>query len=269
MNSLSLLLRTIPTWATVAERQPTATLVTATPPLEGGRRPKTYMLELRPSKHGGVSVFEQGDNKLLPTFCLERHINPDGSFCVFYGSEEKIPDTDSAELWWSHLARFLDFQMFAEKNRLWPLRSGLTHAEAADEQIAMENLAAPLGWEDEILEGVFRHRGWLAENLPRVSKDMRRVLNSRTPCPRGCRWKHKLLRKQSCTETNCNSGCNRLHKPILRAECPNRQSIEKIVLHEHRRKWIEGQIVKDLHQKGRKCCGTMKNCPLRDFDNQT
>lgn len=266
MNSLALLIRSSPNWVEVQEQSFDAAGIVATPPLQGGKQPKTFFLRLRPSSRGGVAVYEQASSRQCPGFCPERHINPDSSFCVFYGSEERISDTGCAETWWSHLAQFLECQVFAEKRGVWPLRSGLSHGDAADHQIAMENIADNHGWGDEILEGIFRRRGWLADRLPPASKDKKMVLNSRTPCPRGCRWKHKLLRKRSCQIEACFVGCGRQHKPILRADCPNRRSVEDIVLHEHKRRKIEQDAIKHFFQKGHRCCGTMQHCPLRDLE---
>lgn len=98
------------------------------------------------------------------------------------------------------------------------------------------------------------------DDITRVSKTHDRVLNARTPCPRGCKWKHKLLRQEICTMEGCHSDCKKQHKPILRADCPNRDVIEKLVLHEHRRQEIEARIVDELVQEGNRCCGTMKIC---------
>ena len=135
----------------------------------------------------------------------------------------------------------------------------VVRVNGADE---METLAKPMGWEEDLWLAMFRGKGWLADRLPRISRDRRQVLNVRTPCPRGCRWKHRLLRKKSCVADKCSSGCNRLHKPVLRAECPNKDVIEELVLREHERRRIESEIVDILKRDGRKCCGSMKSCPL-------
>jgi hypothetical protein len=91
------------------------------------------------------------------------------------------------------------------------------------------------------------------------------VLNVRMPCPRGCTWKHKLRRKNSCVVDACYSDCAKKHKPVLRTECPNRKVIEGIILHEHNRRKIEARIINDLHSEGKRCCGTMDRCPLRTW----
>ncbi|SFA88899.1 hypothetical protein SAMN05421688_1502 [Poseidonocella pacifica] len=263
MNAVQQLLRSVPEWVSIKERQQEMATVLASPPGLGGSFPGGFWLMLEVSEHGGVAVSEVQDQRQLPEFCLERHINPDSTFCVFFRSEHPLEDTEAAKTWWSYLAVYLANQVYAKKRGIWPLGSGLSHGDAAHIQIKMEALAEPLGWKDDLWNAIFRGKGWLAEQLPRISKQRDRVVNARSPCPRGCTWKHKLLRKASCYVTSCDAGCNRAHKPILRAECPNRKVIEDLVLNEHERQRIETRIVDSLKVERRVCCGTMKRCPLR------
>jgi len=264
MNSLRLLLENCPIWVEIQRKSRDRATIVVAPPLAGSVDPVRYCLELALTDKGGVSVREPSEHRRFPEFCMERHINPGGTFCLEYGSEDRLGGVDAANRWWSSLETFLHNQEYAAKRRKWPLAAGLSHGEAALEQLAMEELAKPLGWTDELLGGMFRGRGWLAEKLPRATKKLDRVVNARTPCPRGCTWKHKSLRKNSCDMDSCEIGCRKQHKPILRANCPNRRAIEEIVLREHRRRAIEAAITTDLKQKKTKCCGTMRNCPLQD-----
>ncbi len=268
MSSFDLILKNTPNWATVDTSRSDFARISASPPLEGGKPQTTFRLELRISASGGIKAFEQSDCRQWPGFCLERHINSDGSFCVFYRSENRIEDDEQATLWWSHLCSYINNQVFADRFKVWPQGAGLSHGEAAVEQVAMEMLAEPLGWKEELWQGMFRRSGWLAEKLPRVSKDKAIVLNSRSPCPRGCTRKHKGLRKHSCVSLECIPGCRKEHKPILRAECPHREPIEQIILHEHRRQMIEADIVQDLYRDGHRCCQSMKHCPLRGLQEK-
>lgn len=265
MNSLSLILKNAPAWASVASNRPGLALVSASPPLEGGKPSRTFHIELHISSSGGIRALEQYEHRQWPSFCLERHINPDSSFCVFYGSESKIEDDEQAALWWSHFASYINNQVYADRYKVWPQGAGLSHGDAAVEQVAMEAVADPLGWREELWQGMFRRSGWLAKKLPRISKDKTRVVNSRSPCPRGCTRKHKASRKKSCVPLECAPGSKKTHRSILRAECPNRETVEKIILHEHRRRAIEREMVQKLYQQGHRCCGTMKQCPLRDL----
>lgn len=267
MNSLNLLLQNIPPWAEIEDKRTEGVRITASPPTVGGNTPRTFRLELRrSSRQCGVVVAEQPEHRQLPEFCLERHINSDGTFCLHLGSEGELSDADAAMSWWMSLGTFLNNQFYAEKHGVWPLEAGFSHGDAAQEQLAMEELAKSVGWKDEILQAIFRGKGWMAKQLPRISKKADRVLNARTPCPRGCTWKHKLLRKKSCVSVDCLSDCRKEHKPILRSECPNRNIVEALVLREHQRRKIEADIVNRLIQEGKRCCGAMKRCSLRKND---
>lgn len=263
MNSLQLLLQNSPPWVTIEKRWKDGAAVTASPSLASGRAEREFYLELRPSDRHGVCVMEQAERRQFPEFCLERHINPSSTFCVFFRSEARLRDPEEAAAWWSSLGSFLNNQVYAEKHRVWPLAAGLSHGDAAGEQVAMEELAEPLGWKDELWRGMFRGKGWMSKRLPRVSKALARVVNARMPCPRGCTWKHRRLRQKSCEAQSCYADCKKQHKPVLRADCPYRETVEALVLHEHRRREIEARIVAELIEEGKRCCRTMKMCPLR------
>jgi len=265
MKSLNLLLQHAPAWVRIEKRQNGVTYIVAESSDILRRAARSFQLELKSSSRGGVVVMEQAQHRQFASFCLERHINPDSTFCVYLGSEYELNDYEATEIWWSHLASYLRNQTYAEKHRVWPIEAGLSHGDAAHEQIAMENLAEPLGWRDDTLRAIFRGKGWLAQPLPSIWKRGGRVLNSRARCPRGCTWKHKLLRRKSCEVSECYPDCGRQHKPVLLADCPNRNVVESLVLYEHRRRKIEIGIVQELADDGRHCCGMMKSCPLRDI----
>lgn len=264
MKSIDLLLQSRPSWVEIEGRRRDGADIVATSPMLGGGPARSFNLELRASRQRGVCILEQKSRQQFPAFCLERHINPDNTFCLYFGSESELDDTGAALSWWSSLGSFLINQVYAEKRAFWPLAAGLSHGDAAREQLAMEALAEPVGWKDDVLRAMFRGKGWMAERLPRVSKTYDRVLNSRSPCPRGCTRKHKLLRKKSCELEACYPDCRKQHRAILRAECPNRNVIDALVLHEHQRRKIEARIIDQLVREGHECCGTMKICPLRE-----
>jgi len=267
MSSLSLLIRNIPSWVTIEPNSGSFVHVAATIAIEG-KPSQTFDLKIRNSDHGGVSVFEQEGKGKCPAFCLARHVNSDSSFCVFYGSQNKLTEDVDAKTWWSHLAIFLKNQVYAEKFGIWPIGAELSHGEAACEQIEIEKLADPLGWKDEIWQGIFRRKGWIADPLGRVSKNGENLINARSPCPRGCTRKHKQLRQRSCRVSSCNLDCKKQHKTILRTDCPHRRSIERIIIHEHRRRKIEAIVTQNLFKDGHRCCGKMKFCHLRDLQAQ-
>lgn len=264
MNSLLHLSSNAPDWVSGLAHKAREIAFTAQPVLASGIPARAYSLVIKVRDDGGVQVCERDGTAVLPTCCLERHINPDGTFCTALESTAPIIDQSDAEDWWQSLAVYLINQDFAHRRGFWPIAGGLSHGNAAYQQIEMENIANPLGWRDEILRSIFLREGWLSGALPGRTKSKDNLVNARAACPRGCTWKHKGLRKHSCSTRECNPDCKREHKPIARADCPNRLSVERLVLLEYARRENESQLITEMIGKGHTCCGTMVRCGLRD-----
>ncbi|WP_141117962.1 E2 domain-containing protein [Leisingera sp. JC1] len=262
MSSLKRLLEAKPAWAELTNEGADELVFVVTPSGSRKTQLRTFKLKVRSYGQNRVSVEEQRADAQLPLCCVERHINPDATFCLGYNSEAPIESVEKAEDWWASLHAYLNNQRYAEKFGVWPLASGLSHGSAAIDQLKMEEIAKSLGWLDEVRTSIFRAKGWLSGALPRLSKDKATLVNARSPCPRGCRKKHKRHRRFSCETDECFDGCNRAHRAILRADCPNRVAVEKLVLLEHRRRKTEEKLISEVVRTGMKCCGTMKNCPL-------
>ena len=262
MRSLSQLISTIPEWVEALKVSANQIDILAMPITPSGAKGRRYTLKITQDQTGSISIFENSDSDHLPKFCLERHINADGSFCVFLNSSAPIVNDDEATKWWLSLQRYLNCQDYAHRTKLWPVDSGLSHGEAAYQQIAIEKLTEPLGWGSEVKRGMFRGEGWLAKNLPRLTKDRQMPVTKRSPCPRGCTKNHRVGGRKDCYRNNCRPDCVKSHTPVVRADCKNREDLEEIFMLEHKRREIEKKYVKALVQDGLICCGTMKNCPL-------
>ena len=72
----------------------------------------------------------------LPAFCLERHINPDGNFCMNWQGADPLYVTDvpAAQRWWDTLLGYLRLQERAAKLGRWPNREAWAHGDAAEHQ---------------------------------------------------------------------------------------------------------------------------------------
>lgn len=263
MNSLRLLLKHLPSWVRVEKDSPATAQVTCAPQKASGLIAGHYLLTLTLLRGGGVGVAEGEGANHFPASCPERHINPDATFCISYGSTEPLIEAHAAVAWWEYLRMFLVHQEYARKYGVWPLEGGLSHGDAARVQEKMEELAAPLGWKEEILIGMFRAKGWLANSLPKASHRLDRLLNSRTPCPRGCMRQADRNRSIVCRLANGDTEITD-GKPILRAECPNRSILERIALLEHKRRKAQNDFILDFCKDAPECCGTMKHCPLAE-----
>ena len=262
MNSIDRLHGVVPSWATVAKRNRKCLHVTARAPLPSGAFGRNYELVIESIENNKAVVSENSTNALLPKCCVERHINEDATFCLHFDSIKPIVEPDDVISWWNSLGDYLNHQDYSSRRRKWPIHAQLSHGEAAIAQLRMEELAEPLGWQDEVMASIFRGSGWLGGKLPRRTKDRTGLVNVRTPCPRGCRRKHHPYRLQACERPDCAEGCRKRHDPILRNECPYRETVEQLILVEYSRRKKEKIIFEQLRSKGVKCCDTMDNCPL-------
>ena len=142
------------------------------------------------------------------------------------------------------------YQFFADKERYWPSGRGLHHGRASDIQLKMEELARGTILEEDVRHALEEGRGWLAESLPRLTKDRKRLTNLCAPCPRGCFKRKAPLPK----------GIHRKKHPIIRGNCREKGLIHSIIRLEFDRRRCEAEFWNGHPRKV--CCGTMVNCPL-------
>lgn len=263
-ESLTHLLATAPAWVEASISAPGRAAVRARPPLPSGRRGGIYDLAVVMDPSGKIAVREGTPGTALPTCCPERHINSDGSFCVHLHSTAPISGAEDARLWWRSLHAFFLDQGYAAKHRFWPLHSQLSHGEAGDIQLRMEEIAAPLGWLDELHLGMFRGEGWLGDELPRTQRRNGKtpLPNARSPCPRKCgklREPHHRCRPSSGEGIPVGT-----ERPWLLADCPRRRELEALIELEYVRRELEASMVADIRKDGLACCGTMERCQLRE-----
>lgn len=105
----------------------------------------SYKLEVRHT-HKGV-VARELEPEHLPAFCPQRHINGDGTFCLFWKESENVDirDLGDAAKWWGILCNFLKLQARAAKKREWPNSNEWAHGNAARYQKFAIEAAAGLG----------------------------------------------------------------------------------------------------------------------------
>jgi hypothetical protein len=234
-----------PAWATATETDDGLD-VDATVIRASGR--PMPAIHLRVWVQGRLRV-KQRDPVRWPEGCPERHIEWGGTFCLGKGAP-LAPDTDEdADTWWHWLREFISAQFFADRNGYWPTRF-LHHGDAADVQVAMENLVADTILEADVRQALDERRGWLAEESPRLTRDRTALVNLRSPCPRGCSKRKAPLPK----------GADRKAYPILRRRCKQRELLLSVVKLEMKRRAKEEEYWAQHPRK--ECCGTMKACPL-------
>lgn len=205
---------------------------------------------------GKISVREDPPGGHLPAFCPDRHINSDGSFCLGWGegNPTEIHNVDAAHQWWSTVVRFLAHQVSANKRRVWPGRENdRAHGVAAQHQAVAEQLAAKFGpaFVYDLHDGLLTVRLERRRRNPRLELYRngrliaRAFFNSvglkrdRLPCP-----------------------CNRV-PPTPITQCGTHADalahFTAALYHWHQE---EHSFLKGLAARGKRCCGTLRECGL-------
>lgn len=208
----------------------------------GGVLSRTYRIVVEEAQ-ATVLVRERDDASLLPEVCPDRHINPDGTFCIGLRAGHLVTDSGSAEIWWLKLQVFLTCQETAHETGLWPSFAQLSHGDAAAElQLVAEEEASQLGLLDEYNSAVRFDEGPIAVALRTVDAANKRLRNGRARCV-------------------CQH-CDKRGRPLLRRECWAKKLKCLPVL-----EFLRRQAVANFwawHQSiGTQCCRTMKDCPLQ------
>jgi hypothetical protein len=223
-------------------------------PLSDGRQP-VFVLEVTVT--GAAAAVREAVPTLLPPFCPNRHINHNGSFCLFWRAVDNIEITgrDTAHDWLETLVRFLQLQFRAARLRRWPDGRGRAHSFAVIHQHRAEAAAARLGepFATDILEGrlTISQKGGSGEGTAvRVLRDGRRVFSVWE------RSRRVVNQRQPCL---CPAGARR--RPIVLKSCGDHATaaadlameMNEMVIAE-KRFWASIQ--------GSPCCGTIDDCPL-------
>lgn len=135
MKPIALLVDTLPSWAEINEQKSAKLVFTVSPPSRSGV-PGTcaYDLVVTANKDG-IRVSELVPGTWLPAFCIERHINPGSTFCLYLNSEQDIQSLGQAQHWWNGLQAYLQHQQYAEKFCRWPIEAQMSHGPAAEIQL--------------------------------------------------------------------------------------------------------------------------------------
>ncbi len=237
--ALEHLLADAPQWANVVD-EVNSLLVTAEVATPSGGVWPIVKLKIEPNTSAGVFRVREFPKHRWPTFCPVRHINQGGYFCLGLSDVPTVVDAPSAIAWWKNLAVYLNRQFAAEKTGIWSVNHEWDHGAAGNTQFEMEAIAQDAKLVSVVRDAHMLNIGWLAHDLPRLTKSKRALTNGRAPCP---------------------NNCFRRSKKKLRRNCPNREAIASLVrLETLRRQQIE-DYWKSL--EGTACCNTMKPCKLR------
>jgi len=225
------------------------------PPSASGAPSSEFILEI--SREGDTVSVREAEATLLPSFCAERHINPGGTFCLYWGEVEptQIKDHEDAEAWWGKLLTFLLRQRSAAVLRRWPGKADArAHgSEAARFQAMAEENAEALGprfvallRDDRLRLGRGRRRERIAllqdgRRVVTVVPTVRRVMTLR----QRCKCEHADIRRLPLA--SCGDHARLLAELVL-----NMDGWRK----------AEADFYTYLRAASQVCCGTMDDCPL-------
>ena len=241
-----------------------ATLLSATSPAKavisvpraGGER-HDFVLELS-ATGSAVSVREEPPAR-LPVFCPDRHINVGGSFCLGWGptAAPAVVDEESARAWWTAVVRFLQLQLTANELGVWANGANdWGHGDAAKHQAVAEAAAGSTGerLRHDLRAGNFSvirepHARGARLELRREGRHIARIAigppaklkDSHVPCP--------CDQPEGMTVDACRDHVDQLSRFMLEL---------------WRWRQSEDQFLRELAESGATCCGTLKNCKLRD-----
>jgi len=214
-------------------------------PIDAGAK-ENFIIKAKSSKDG-IEAFEVGGRLPRPG-CPERHINFDGSLCLGLAPDvtKFIRNEGDASDWWASLESHLQLQVIAEVLGRWDASREFSHGDAGHFQREAEKLADSLGILSLYEEGVQNRAGPFGRDLPKIRKSTSLLVNQRAFCP--------------CERAN------RRMEHHIRRRCPDKDVVAKLVRAERKRLKAIDDFWKEVRKQGWKCCGTMRDCPLKKLE---
>jgi hypothetical protein len=227
------------------------------PPFPSGAPAQVF--EIRITRQGQAVSAKEGRTVRLPPFCAERHINDDGTFCLFWQEGDDVPirTPEDAARWWELLLAFLRRQQSVTALRFWPgFSDARAHGDAARYQFRAQAAAAALGpsFAERLRTGRFstrarKHLGRRRIKLIENGVTVAAVVFDPTP---------KLMTLRA--PCKCDQGA-RIRRPVRSCADHARVLADFIVALDQ---WqaAEEDFYNKIKLKKLTCCGTVDNCPL-------
>lgn len=208
-------------------------------------------------KQKGEQVTAQEETpQHLPAFCPERHINPDGTFCLYYAgaAQLNVVNEASARAWLEIAYKYLKLQERARVQRRWPNNDVWAHGDAAYHQYRAQAAAAVINdkMSSALADGRMqlkfrRSKGqpildlWIeGTHVYSVWECDERVINQKQRCFCGKSGLRMPKRLRGC------------------ADHAKRASELALAL----RDWENAEELYWKAMQGKSCCGTCDSCPL-------
>lgn len=227
------------------------------PPSPSGAPVKAF--EIRIGRRGQCVSAKEGSTGLLPKFCAERHINGDGSFCLYWREVDDLPilTSEDAARWWELLLAFLLRQRAVAKLRFWPGEGDArAHGEAARYQFRAQSAAAALGpgFAARLRAGRFRTRSRKLSGHRRIKL----FENGVTVAAIAFSPEAKLMTRRAACK--CEEGA-RLRRPA-RSCGDHAQVLAEFIVALDMWRTAEVEFYRSIREKKLTCCGTVDGCPL-------
>ena len=201
-----------------------------------------------------IAVLERKPGTRFPACCPERHINPDGTFCL--GLNVSLAEVTAAAIedWWMLLEEFVYVQLIVDQTGRWPSHKMLSHGAAGDTHAKALVVASRLGIESDYEECLSGREGWLSElvtdylkneeictrkSIPVIHISNRLMTSAETMLPQRIIGKRKIKKRK------------------------RRRLLHRLVALEVLRARQEREFWDVLQNQGVECCGTMIDCPLQ------
>ncbi|WP_332117592.1 E2 domain-containing protein [Azorhizobium caulinodans] len=229
------------------------------PPEVSGRPGSTYLIAIE--EKGGTLLARELEVKELPAACPERHINFNGSFCLYWGEAEplSIDSPEAAHEWWGKLTTFLLRQRVAGQRRSWPGKAqARAHGPAAARfQARAEAAASILGdtFRRTLGRGGFTtcRRYRVGEHRIRLFRDGRKIATAIEELRR------VMTLRMLCL---CN-GASVLRLPL--GKCGDHGAVlAEFIIALDGWKRAEEDFFRQATKLGMKCCGSIDGCPLAE-----
>lgn len=222
---------------------------------------ETYQL-IAHDAGGGVISVREANKTILPSYCPERHINTDGSFCLSWSEDIDLAviDEGSAVRWWEQLMQFLRKQRRAWKKKQWPDSAWAHGIGAARCQRVAEQAAARLG---SRFQSALHKKQLKIVATPYRSPTQGAVMNmlcgGQVAYSVWARTLKTINKQQACV---CSRGDIRRHRRLRNCES-HADDVDELAASLLCWEKAEKAFWEHARTTGHTCCGTIDGCPLR------
>ena len=201
-----------------------------------------------------ISVLECKPGTRFPACCPERHINPDGSFCLGLNVNLAEVTASTIEDWWLLLEEYLYVQLIVDQTGRWPSHKMLSHGAAGETHAKALVVASRLGVELDYEEYLSGREGWVSELVTDYLHNEERCTRKSIPV---IRMSDRLMTSAEARLLQRIGGKVKVKKRKRRRLLHRLVTLEVLRVRQERKFWDA------IANQGVECCGTMIDCPLQ------